>query len=282
MYRDKFDITDDDDLPDYFVSAQTLTPLEHVRMQSAAQKWVDNSISKTINCPEDISFEDFKAVYFEAYDTGCKGCTTFRPNAVTGSVLSVKPKDKPKQDAVATDVNGVALMAREMVLEGRTYKIKWPNLAHAFYITINDVVENDGTHRPFEVFINTQNVEAQAWITALTRMISAVFRRGGDVGFVATELREVFDPTGGAFFQGKYCNSLIAAIGSVLFDHMVAIDYLAPSSAPAKAEGTEGSPAVEVVPADRPTGKPCPECGEAMVEQGGCPTCISCGYSKCG
>ena len=76
-------------LPDYFVNAQTLAPLEHVRMQAAAQKWIDSSISKTINCPEDISFEAFKDVYMAAWDQGCKGCTTYRPNAVTGSVLSV-------------------------------------------------------------------------------------------------------------------------------------------------------------------------------------------------
>jgi ribonucleoside-diphosphate reductase alpha chain len=86
MWRDKFG---DRELPDYFVNAQTLAPSEHVKMQAAAQPWVDSSISKTINCPEDISFEDFKDVYMQAYETGCKGCTTYRPNDVTGSVLSV-------------------------------------------------------------------------------------------------------------------------------------------------------------------------------------------------
>ncbi len=83
MWRDKFG---DKELPDYFVNAQTLAPLDHVRMQAAAQKWVDSSISKTINCPEDIAFDDFKEVYMEAWDSGCKGCTTYRPNDVTGSV----------------------------------------------------------------------------------------------------------------------------------------------------------------------------------------------------
>uniref|UniRef100_UPI00356572C3 adenosylcobalamin-dependent ribonucleoside-diphosphate reductase n=1 Tax=Puniceibacterium confluentis TaxID=1958944 RepID=UPI00356572C3 len=86
MWREKFG---DRELPEYFVNAQTLAPLDHVRMQAAAQKWVDSSISKTINCPEDISFEDFKEVYLSAWDSGCKGCTTYRPNDVTGSVLSV-------------------------------------------------------------------------------------------------------------------------------------------------------------------------------------------------
>jgi len=76
-------------LPDSFVTAQTLLPIDHVRMQAAAQKWVDSSISKTINCPEDISFSDFQDVYMQAWDMGCKGCTTYRPNDVTGSVLSV-------------------------------------------------------------------------------------------------------------------------------------------------------------------------------------------------
>ena len=84
-------------LPDYFVNAQTLPPLDHVRMQAAAQKWIDSSISKTINCPEDISFDDFKEVYMAAWDQGCKGCTTYRPNDVTGSVLTVsRNRDKPR------------------------------------------------------------------------------------------------------------------------------------------------------------------------------------------
>ena len=83
------DLHGDADLPDYFVNAQTLPPLDHVRMQAAAQRWIDSSISKTINCPEDISFEAFKDVYMAAWDQGCKGCTTYRPNDVTGSVLSV-------------------------------------------------------------------------------------------------------------------------------------------------------------------------------------------------
>jgi ribonucleoside-diphosphate reductase alpha chain len=82
-------------LPDHFVNTQTLAPMDHVRMQAAAQKWVDSSISKTINCPEDISFEAFKDVYLAAWDSGCKGCTTYRPNAVTGSVLSCRKPSTP-------------------------------------------------------------------------------------------------------------------------------------------------------------------------------------------
>ncbi|MDG1431011.1 MAG: adenosylcobalamin-dependent ribonucleoside-diphosphate reductase, partial [Paracoccaceae bacterium] len=99
MWRDKFG---DKPLPDHFVNAQTLAPTAHVKMQAAAQKWIDSSISKTINCPEDISFEDFKDVYMQAWDSGCKGCTTYRPNDVTGSVLSIS-EEKSAPEVVAKD-----------------------------------------------------------------------------------------------------------------------------------------------------------------------------------
>ena len=200
----------DAELPDYFVNAQTLAPADHVKMQAAAQRWVDSSISKTINCPADISFEAFKDVYMQAYETGCKGCTTYRPNDVTGSVLSVsETADKtPGEAGVPLPQEGgeVVYMSepldRPTELEGATYKLKWPDSNHAIYITVNDIVLN-GHRRPFEVFINSKNMEHYAWTVALTRMISAVFRRGGDVSFVVEELKAVFDPRGGAWMQGE-------------------------------------------------------------------------------
>ncbi|MCC5976371.1 MAG: adenosylcobalamin-dependent ribonucleoside-diphosphate reductase, partial [Rubellimicrobium sp.] len=162
-------------LPDHFVNAQTLPPLDHVRMQAAAQRWVDSSISKTINCPEDISFEDFKEVYMAAWDQGCKGCTTYRPNDVTGSVLSVSEEAEPKPQAQAAQGGSGAEVVylsepldRPAALEGQTYKLKWPDSEHALYITINDIVIA-GHRRPFEVFINSKNMEHFAWTVALTR-----------------------------------------------------------------------------------------------------------------
>ncbi|MGB0307111.1 MAG: adenosylcobalamin-dependent ribonucleoside-diphosphate reductase, partial [Paracoccaceae bacterium] len=213
MWRDKFG---DADLPDYFVNAQTLAPKDHVKMQAAAQKWVDSSISKTINCPEDISFEAFKEVYSAAYESGCKGCTTYRPNAVTGSVLSVSESSEaaPETDQGAEVIYMSEPLDRPQALEGQTYKLKWPDSEHAIYLTVNDVVVN-GHRRPFEVFINSKNMEHFAWTVALTRMISAVFRRGGDVSFVVEELKAVFDPRGGAWIKGKYIPSILAAIGGV-------------------------------------------------------------------
>ena len=200
LWRDKFGNAP---LPDFFVSAQNLTPADHVKMQAAAQKWVDSSISKTINCPEDISFDDFKEVYIQAYDTGCKGCTTYRPNEVTGSVLSAASEEKLASDQEA---NGDIIymsepLDRTCTLDGNTYKLKWPDSEHAIYVTINDIFVND-KRRPFEVFINSKNMEHFAWTVGLTRMISAVFRRGGDVSFVVDELKAVFDPRGGAWVGG--------------------------------------------------------------------------------
>ncbi|EYD70732.1 adenosylcobalamin-dependent ribonucleoside-diphosphate reductase [Limimaricola hongkongensis] len=280
-WREKFG---DKELPDYFVNAQTLQPMEHVKMQSAAQKWIDSSISKTINCPEDISFEAFKDVYMEAYETGCKGCTTYRPNDITGSVLSVsEPAKAPEAKAAPAEPTGgeVIYMSepldRPAELEGATYKLKWPDSEHAIYITVNDLVVG-GHRRPFEVFINSKNMEHFAWTVALTRMVSAVFRRGGDVSFVVEELKAVFDPRGGAWIKGKYVPSILAAIGGVIEKHMISTGFLA-----GEGQGLKEDPQQQVVNLDAPRGKSCPSCGSfelRMVE--GCMTCGSCGHSKCG
>ncbi|MEM9351028.1 MAG: adenosylcobalamin-dependent ribonucleoside-diphosphate reductase [Pseudomonadota bacterium] len=357
LWREKMG---DAELPDYFVNAQTLPPLEHVRMQAAAQRWVDSSISKTINCPADISFDDFKDVYMAAWDQGCKGCTTYRPNDVTGSVLSVS-EEKADGDSIGErlkvrriqlgltqaevaevadtlpsviskvenglqaklpgieqvaallevssgwlqfgegasstgDAPSVATVAandlpvggadivhlaepldRPAALEGNTYKLKWPDSEHALYITINDIVHGQ-QRRPFEIFVNSKNMEHFAWTVALTRMISAVFRRGGDVSFVVEELKAVFDPRGGAWMGGKYVPSILAAIGGVIEQHLVSIGFIA-----GEGMGLKTDPKAEIVAMGAPKGPACPTCGSfemRMVE--GCMTCATCGFSKCG
>lgn len=279
MWRD---LKGDAPLPDYFVNAQTLAPMDHVKMQAAAQKWVDSSISKTINCPEDISFEAFKDVYMQAWDSGCKGCTTYRPNDVTGSVLSVsEAEDKPVAERPDADGDVVYIaepLDRPQELEGQTYKLKWPDSNHAIYITINDIVIA-GHRRPFEIFINSKNMEHFAWTVALTRMISAVFRRGGDVSFVVEELKAVFDPRGGAWMGGKYVPSILAAIGGVIEKHLIAIGFIE-----GEGMGLKDDPRAKVaaIGTPNPRGPACPSCGEYgmhMVE--GCMTCPNCGHSKC-
>ncbi|TQE98602.1 MAG: ribonucleoside-diphosphate reductase, adenosylcobalamin-dependent, partial [Spiribacter salinus] len=166
---------------------------------------------------------------------------------------------------------------RPQALEGATYKLKWPDSEHAIYLTINDIIVG-GRRRPFEVFINSKNMEHFAWTVALTRMISAVFRRGGDVSFVVEELKAVFDPRGGAWQNGKYIPSILAAIGGVIERHMIAIGFLEGEGAGLKSDPT----AQAVNLGDTPRGPACPACGQyamAMIE--GCMTCTACGYSKC-
>jgi ribonucleoside-diphosphate reductase alpha chain len=260
-------------------------------MQAAIQKWVDTSISKTINVPEDIPFEAFQNVYLEAFRLGCKGCTTYRPNDVTGSVISVDPK--PTETVLEVEANahewdpeaaqefyGEKLIARPETLEGKTYKVKL-NGDPAFYVTITDIVQA-GNRRPFEVFINTKNPEHIAWSTALTMMISAIFRRPHDASFVVEELKSVFDPKGGGFWRGAYRPSVVAAIGQILEDHMSAIGY-GSFGHEGGVTTTSGLQEDEVAAVLKPAGPSCPKCFSFNVKtESGCPTCLDCGHSKCG
>ncbi len=329
-------------LSEAFVTARELTPREHLEMQAALQRHVDSSISKTINCPAGIDFEAFKSVYADAYALGLKGCTTYRPNAVTGAVLtsaaavappstSLTPSTtvgstaadapEPHEPAhviampVAHDQTsaraGVVYMSkpleRDTALAGYTYKLKWPGSDHALYVTINDI-ERDGRRRPFEIFINTKNLEHYAWTVALTRMISAVFRRGGDVSFVVEELKAVFDPQGGTWMDGRYVPSLLAAIGEVIEAHMIRTGFLSGPDAVTRADpawleaqpaagggdparsgaGESAQPRPQRTGAGGGTGSPrpahfCPRCSSSdYVREEGCWVCHTCGFSRCG
>jgi ribonucleoside-diphosphate reductase alpha chain len=291
-----------------FVDAQSLSPEDHLVMQATVQKYIDSSISKTINVPEDTSFDDFKDIYMQAYKLGCKGCTTYRPNDVTGAVLEVG--DKKKADAAEPELpleaptkvsmpkdegdSGAVVrmfqpLDRPGELPGKTYKVRWPESDHALYITLNDIIDDQGRRRPFEIFINSKNTEHYAWTVALTRMISAVFRRGGDVSFVVEELKAVFDPRGGYWVGGKYVPSLLAAIGGVIESHMIGTGFITSSNAmdgsdrnditkpiavAAGAEGLSGNGSMF---------RQCPKCMQpSLIRQEGCDTCTSCGHSKCG
>ncbi len=328
LYREMFGAKTP--LTEAFVTAEQLSPRAHLEMQAALQRHVDSSISKTINCPADISFEAFKDIYLEAYDLGLKGCTTYRPNAVTGAVLSrTAAATKPTElapPAVAPVLTGdvaesaaaeaetpllpglvlperqgeIVYMAkpleREGVLAGYTYKLRWPGSDHAMYITINDI-ERDGhaggvpsaRRRPFEIFINSKNLEHYAWTVALTRMISAIFRRGGDVSFVVEELKAVFDPQGGQWMGGRYVPSLLAAIGGVIETHMMRTGFLVPERRPPEEETAVArkalaatDPRVPAPTAEQGLGRICPRCSQrSLRRQEGCLVCGSCGYSKC-
>ena len=180
--------------------------------------------------------------------------------------------------AAAPPVDLSEPLHRPAALEGQTYKLKWPGSEHALYITVNDILIA-GHRRPFEVFINSKNMEHYAWTVALTRMISAVFRRGGDVSFVVEELKAVFDPRGGAWMEGRYIPSILAAIGGVIERHLIAIGFIA-----GEGLGLKSDPKAESLrPAAGPPGPACPSCGSYALRQvEGCLTCMDCGHSRCG
>lgn len=348
-------------LTDAFVSAQDLSPHDHLVMQAAVQKYIDSSISKTVNVPEDMEFEDFKDVYIEAYERGCKGCATYRPNDITGAVLETQeartgeawtgtrqeartaeawtgtrreartaegrtgirrkkaandgepelPLESPIKKTAAKgsgDTGGVVHqiyrpLGRPGELPGKTYKLQWPESDHAIYITLNDIIDDSGRVRPFEIFINSKNMEHFAWTVALTRMISAVFRRGGDISFVVEELKAVFDPRGGQWMQGKYVPSLLAALGGVIETHLIDIGFLAspggraePGAAEAQTVamgdgmgasmaggGDDAGPGGDHGAGASSLFRQCPKCGQpGLIRQEGCDICASCAYSKCG
>jgi hypothetical protein len=197
---------------------------------------------------------------------------------------------KPTQEIMHEDVQ------RPDELKGYTYKIKTPLSDHAMYITINNLVLNAGTEHeqehPFEIFVNSKNMEHFQWILALTRVISAVFRKGGDATFLVDELKQVFDPQGGYFKKGgKFMPSLVAEIGDVLDRHMRRIgliteEALSEAHLALIAEKREAATnsAEEREDASYPPGAQlCQKCfTNAMVMMDGCMTCLSCGDSKCG
>lgn len=189
-------------------------------------------------------------------------------------------------------------LSRPDKLVGNTYKIKTPATEHALYITINDVVMNEGTpqqhRRPFEIFINSKNMEHFQWIVALTRVMSAVFRKGGDVTFLLEELHSVFDPSGGYFKKGgRYIPSLVAEIGIVLEQHLQEIGMLkkpGPDEHQKKLIDEKRAQYMKKHVADPineegfPKGAQlCNKCStKATIMMDGCLTCLNCGESKCG
>jgi hypothetical protein len=200
-------------------------------------------------------------------------------------------------------------LERPQKLIGSTYKLKTPEhvSAHAMYITINDIVLNEGTEhemrRPFEVFINSKNLEHYQWIVALTLIMSAVFRKGGDITFLVDELRSVFDPRGGYWNKGKYMPSIIAEIGEVIEKHLVDIGMLKSrepdevqtkliedKKAELKADHEKAKSENASEGSDDSNDEPwmanathCSKCStKAVVLRDGCQTCMNCGDSKCG
>ena len=238
---------------------------------------------------------------------GSQGKMTKIDKKIVGYTVkrSGEPDAKPKYVKEAAEGGKAEIirmhekLERPEMLIGSTYKVKTPVSDHAMYVTINDIVLNEGTEhekrRPFEIFINTKNLDHYQWIVALTRIMSAVFRKGGDVTFLVDEMKAVFDPRGGYWKKGGvFMPSIIAELGYIVEKHLIMIGMLRKPEldhaqrqliAKKRAEFEAGSKQQDAFAhSNYPEGAQlCSKCNTvALVMMDGCMTCLSCGDSKCG
>jgi hypothetical protein len=236
-----------------------------------------------------------------------KGYQVVKPEEKSAAPAAAAPEKKAAEPRQAEIIQMHESVERPEALVGSTFKIKSPLFEHALYVTINDIVLNQGTpheqRRPFEIFINSKNMDHFQWIVALTRILSAVFRKGGDVTFIVEELKAVFDPRGGYFKAGGvYMPSIVAEIGAVIEQHMKNIGLIhdpemdeaqkrliaekraAYEAAAAGKKAAEVASNTESNASGFPPGATlCAKCNtQALVLMDGCQTCLNCGYSKCG
>lgn len=295
LYEAMFGVTKREDLPTQFVGAMDISVEDHLVVHAAWQDGIDAGVSKTINCPTSMSFDDFSGVYTRAYDLGCKGVTTYRPDPASGrgSVLSETAADGDKvlaplvvnlvvpelNDLVKDAVRDLRLQSSDIirsrpdVVEGRTHKLKWPPSGENVYVTVTHA---DGV--PLEIFIKHADATLTEWTDGLSRMVTGILRRGGDVRFVVDQLKQVGSVKGGAFWGGAYQMSQVAAIGSVIERELRTLGVY--ETPPAEEETTEiaTAPLGQVV-----WGTMCPKCTEmALIRENGCRRCLKCTYEACG
>jgi len=217
---------------------------------------------------------------------------------VSYSVVDKTDEQKDEKKEIPAEVVQIGEpLARPDKITGSTYKVKTPVTEHALYITINDVIMNEGTdqehRRPFEIFVNSKNMEHFQWIVGLTRVMSAVFRKGGDLTFLIEELESVFDPNGGYYKKGgKYVPSLVAELGQVLEEHLKNIGMLKVTEPgehqqqlidDKKAEYLKKNPDKLDDSGFPKDAQLCNKCQtKAAIMMDGCLTCLNCGESKCG
>lgn len=253
-------------MPESFVTINEITPEDQVKMQAAAQNWVDASISKTVSVPAGTSFDDFKSVYMTAYELGCKGCTTYTPSIVRGSVVSDAKSENPKsQKSESPKASKLEKpMKRPYALDSKTYKLEWPHDEAATYVTVSN---QDGKMR--EVFVSSKFLPHYEWVSAITRLLSAMLANNIDPKFLIEELKQIHDHSAGGRIvvngKSQWAASRPAALAAVLEAHMAGI-----ASEPAEVESAQSS------------WRWCPACGApAFVREAGCWHCKECDHSSC-
>lgn len=265
-------------LPKHVNTTEDLQIHEHVLVQEAIQYWTDASISKTINIPESMPYEEFAKVYDLAYESGLKGCTTYRPSAVRGSILSTGTTAESSGAAATPAAAKTPLpddIKRPDILQATIAKIRWPQMSSAAYVHLGRM--EDGT--PFEVFLTSKDQRNMEWMTTATLMASWLLRLGVPLKTIAEELQKI-ESMDGALVKGRYRPSFVSLVGHTLLE----MD---------KANRGESSPVEEVytihaAPSDETrvvagASVRCPVCRSPNVTmRNGCISCPDCGESKCG
>ena len=274
-------------------SAQELKVTDHILIQGKLQEYVDASISKTINCPPDMTFEDFKEVYQLAYLSGCKGCTTYRPSGIRGSILSVSSdEDEPNDmstEATSSDqafsIRQRDLEPRPQILSGSTYKITWPSWSASIYMTVN----NDANGLPYEVFFTSKDTRHLEWMTALSLAVTSIFRLDVNPTFIADEFQQVVSTNDIAWIEGTHYSSIISRVGAILKQHFFNCGLLELSDEEHRSFVQSTLNMYGIDPEKKETheniikGEFCAQCSEpALVPSSGCKVCLSCGHSECG
>lgn len=247
LYRE---LKGDGAIPPYFETAYDIKPEDHLEMLKVVSYYVDSSVSKTINVPRDYPIDSFFNLFLDAMRSEVKGLTVYREGSREGILIRETEEKTIKRGKPE----------RPYKLRGTTYKVKTPKAS--YYITLNEI-EEGGKRRPFEIFINTKDSSSIPWITALARLMSAVFVREEDPSFLIDQLRTIVDPNGGYWRDGKRIPSVLSDIANVLEEYLIELG---------KIEKKEEQPRLLV----------CPECGQkTYVLEESCGRCLSCGYSQC-
>lgn len=273
-------VTGNADTPDYMVTAQNIEIIDHIKIQGACQKWVDASVSKTINIPEDMPYERFVEVYELAYLYGCKGCTTYRPSKWRGSILTTVG-DKDTNEAKTSEGRSFIIgsgINRPEILSGNTYKVKWPSLSSSMFVTIN----YDEVGHPFEIFFASKDAKFQDWMTGLTLMISGILRSGIDPAFIPYELKQVVSTHDTGFYNKKFYGSLVARVGDVIEQDFIRHGIIKTDGASLFTNQSTTVPSEWNNPLAPSNRSRCPKCNQpTLIHKEGCEDCTSCGFSKC-